>query len=212
MRYFDIHTHRIIQGPNEDAVFSLDLRTPFELRPDRLYSAGIHPWYIDDRQWEVLKKWISHPRIVLVGEAGLDRLAFTPPNMQEELFIRQIELSEEAGKPLIIHCVKAWNELLRIRRVTRPAMPWIIHGFRGKKQLAEQLLAAGLSLSFGMCYNAEALRAAWNARRLLLETDDSSIDIGSLYQRVAEELEITEEMLSQAIESVFITLITTAVP
>lgn len=189
-----------------EAVVSLDLRVPFELRSNRFYAAGIHPWYADRRQLNVLKEWIAHPRIVLVGEAGLDRLALTPRAIQEELFVRQIALSEEVRKPLIIHCVKAWDELLRIRRVTRPAMPWIIHGFCGKKQLAEQLLAAGFSLSFGMRYNAEALRAAWNARRLLLETDDSPIDIGSLYRRVAEELEITEEMLSQTIEGLFVAL------
>lgn len=197
---------------NEDAVFSLDLRAPFELRPDRLYSAGIHPWHVDDRQWEILKKWISHPRIVLVGEAGLDRLALTSSGIQEDFFIRQIELSEEAGKPLIIHCVKAWDELFRIRRITRPAMPWIIHGFRGKKQLAEQLLDRGLYLSFGARYNPEALHPAWAAGRLLLETDDSPIHVGSLYRHVAEELQITEALLSQTIESIFITLVTPAVP
>lgn len=200
------------QESGVEAVVSLDLRAPFELQPDRLYAAGIHPWYADYRQWEVLKEWIAHPRIVLVGEAGLDRLTLTSPDIQEELFVRQIELAEEAGKPLIIHCVKAWDELLRIRRITRPVMPWIIHGFRGRKQLAEQLLDAGLYLSFGMRYNAEALHTAWNARRLLLETDDSPIDIGSLYRSVAEELEITEEMLSQTIEGLFGALTSPGVP
>ena len=212
MRYFDIHTHRISQEQNESTVFSLDLRVPFELHPDRLYSAGIHPWYADYKQWEVLKKWISHPRIVLVGEAGLDRLALTPPDIQEELFIRQIELSEEAGKPLIIHCVKAWDELLRVRRITRPVMPWIIHGFRGKKQLAEQLLGRGFYLSFGARYHPEALQAAWTAGRLLLETDDSPFHIGGLYRRVSEELQITEALLSQTVGSIFIPLITSPVP
>lgn len=212
MKYYDIHTHQISQEQNENAVFSLDLRAPFKLHPDRLYAAGIHPWYADDKQWEVLKKWISHPRIVLVGEAGLDRLALTPPNIQEELFIRQIGLSEEAGKPLIIHCVKAWDELLRIRRITHPVMPWIIHGFRGKKQLAEQLLGRGFYLSFGAHYHPEALQAAWTAGRLLLETDDSPIHIGCLYREVAEELQITETLLSQTVGSIFIPLITSPVP
>ena len=191
MKYYDIHTHQISQEQNENAVFSLDLRAPFKLHPDRLYAAGIHPWYADDKQWEVLKKWISHPRIVL---------------------IRQIELSEEAGKPLIIHCVKAWDELLRIRRITHPVMPWIIHGFRGKKQLAEQLLGRGFYLSFGARYHPEALQAAWTAGRLLLETDDNPIHIGCLYREVAEELQITEALLSQTVGSIFIPLITSPVP
>ncbi len=199
------------QGPNEEAVFNLDLRASFELRSDRLYSAGVHPWYVDDRQWEVLKKRVLHPRIVLVGEAGLDRLALTPSGIQEDFFIRQIELSEETGKPLIIHCVKAWDELLRIRRIIRPVMPWIIHGFRGKKQLAEQLLGAGLYLSFGVRYNPEALHSAWEAGRFLLETDESPVLIHTLYRQVAEELQITDALLGQTIESIFITLISRSV-
>lgn len=91
-------------------------------------------------------------------------------------------------------------------------MPWIIHGFRGKKQLAEQLLDRGFYLSFGARYHPEALHAAWTAGRLLLETDDSPNHIGGLYRRVAEELQITEALLSQTVESIFILLITPPIP
>ena len=90
-------------------------------------------------------------------------------------------------------------------------MPWIIHGFRGKKQLAEQLLGAGLYLSFGVRYNPEALHSAWAAGRLLLETDESPVLIHTLYRQVAEELQITDVLLGQTIESIFITLISSSV-
>jgi TatD DNase family protein len=75
-------------------------------------------------------------------------------------------------KPLVVHCVKALDLLLRLRRELRPAMPWMLHGFRGKPRQMESLLEAGCYVSFGLHHNEESLRLC-PLQRLMLETDDA---------------------------------------
>ena len=116
--------------------------------------------------------------------------------MQIELFEEQVRLAEELRKPLVIHCVRAWGELLDVHKRLHPTELWIVHGFRGKAPLAEQLLRTGLSLSFGRLHNADALKAAWEAHRLFIETDDCRIDIVKVYERITEELGISVDALA----------------
>ena len=116
--------------------------------------------------------------------------------MQIELFEEQVRLAEELRKPFVIHCVRAWGELLDVHKRLRPTEPWIVHGFRGKAPLAEQLLRAGLSLSFGRLHNADALKEAWEAHRLFIETDDCPIDIVTVYACIAEELGVSVDTLA----------------
>lgn len=128
----------------------------------------------------------NRPLIAAVGECGLDTLKgpdlFTK---QLPLFKAQIRIAAQHGLPLIIHCVKAWPLLIKTKQeaeaatgacaqtthsaptatapcpthaAATPNIPaWIIHGFRGKPQLASQLLAQGFTLSFGLRHNPQAL-------------------------------------------------------
>ena len=132
--------------------------------------------------------------LVPIGGGGLDTLAESPMDLQKEVFLAQANLAEETHKPLIIHCVKAWADLIACKKAVKPEMPWIIHGFRGNGELASQLVRLGFYLSFGDRFNPSALRAAW-PDFLFLETDDKSIDIRGVYQNVAEALDIPEEKL-----------------
>lgn len=81
------------------------------------------------------------------------------------------ELSETLRKPLILHIVKSFPEIIALRKQWKPTQPWIIHGFRGKPQLARELLAHGFHLSYGKKYNPASL-AITHASRLLRETDE----------------------------------------
>jgi TatD DNase family protein len=140
------------------------------------------------------------PDVVAIGETGLDKPAPVSMKLQEELFLFQIELAEKNRKPLIIHCVKAWPELIAIRkRFTSSGIPWIIHGFRGNGELARQLLRFGFALSLGLHFHPDALRAAWEARRLYAETDDANTGIETVYLRISSQLSITGEALSREI-------------
>ena len=99
-------------------------------------------------------------------------------------------------KPLVIHCVKAWDELLASHRNLKPETPWLVHGFRGKKELAlQQLLSKGMYLSFWFDFvlrpeSAELLRFL-PKERIFLETDGADVDIKDIYNKVANDLGIT---------------------
>ena len=88
-------------------------------------------------------------------------------------------------KPLIIHCVKAFDSIIALHKEYRPQQAWIIHGFRGKPQLAEQLTRAGLSLSLGEHFNEESARIIL-AEKLFIESDESKVPIEEIYARIAK--------------------------
>ena len=167
---------------------------------------GIHPWHAAADRLPLLRLRAAHPQVVMIGEAGLDRLAEAPMSLQIELFEAQVRLADELRKPLIIHCVRAWGELLDVRKRLRPDSPWIVHGFRGKSPLATQLLDAGLNLSFGLLHRPDALRTTWDRRRLFVETDDSPTPIVEVYERIAGELHVSVESLAHDVEKRFAAL------
>ena len=222
--YYDIHTHQPAVRPEDVAIFSLDLRnnnllaSPFSSEENFLkncalgyseiknrseyYSVGIHPWYPEKSLMKKVSEYAISPLVVAIGETGLDKITANSTDnfkLQQELFIEHITISEKVGKPLIIHCVKAWDELLRIRKAVNPTRPWIVHGFRGKAALAEQLMDAGMYLSFSSTYNTDSLKAAWKKHCLLTETDDTNTDICNVYSRIANNLEISNKELSDEI-------------
>lgn len=168
MLYIDFHTHHVTAA--KDVIAVVDGRDTW----------GIHPWRADEVP--------SLPDIsdkLAIGECGLDVLRGPSMEIQMQVFRQQIAWSEENGKPLIIHCVRALDHLLSLRRELRPEMPWMLHGFRGKPQQLRSLLAAGFYVSFGFCHNEESLRSC-PLERLMLETDDVPRSIIELYNKVAD--------------------------
>jgi TatD DNase family protein len=164
---------------------------------------GIHPWEADAGALPLLYGAARWPGVAAIGETGLDRLKGPPLDVQEELFLAHIRLAETVGKPLIIHCVKAWSELLRIRKTSGGRVPWIVHGFRGGGVLAGQLLDAGFYLSFGLRFRPEAVSRAWAAHRLFAETDDDGIDIRDVYAVLAASLSVAQDDLAKQIAENF---------
>lgn len=166
-------------------------------------SVGIHPWYLTEEnfsvQWEALLAALRDKRVVAIGEAGLDKHAAVSFGWQCAVFRKVIALADKQNLPLIIHAVKASNEIVRLKKELNPRNPWIIHGFRGKKELAQTYLRQGIYLSFGERYQEEALRAT-PVERLFLETDESPADIRLLYGRAAKILEIPEADLRKKVE------------
>ena len=178
-------------------------------------SIGIHPWDLtaenSERLWGVLQRELERRKsenrpFVAIGEAGLDKLAAAPMELQVEIFERQVALSEDCRLPLIIHCVKAVDELLAVKKRLAPLQPWIWHGFRGKAEQASQLLRHGFYLSLGEHYSQEAMREI-PASRLFLETDESAPDIRELTRRAAEvrgvDAECLQETLRENVQKVF---------
>ena len=198
--FFNIHTHSSIFPETE--ILSL---SPEQL-PTNIHtmyaSAGIHPWELTlenaNSQWEALCHSIKDKRIIAIGECGLDKLKGPSMALQTIVFKQEATLAEENSLPLIIHCVKAFNELIQLKKEISPRQPWIIHGFRGKLHLAQDCIRHGFYLSLGSNFQENSLKAI-PINRLFIETDDSEENIGSIYQRIAETKEISLQELVEAI-------------
>lgn len=201
MAVFDIHTHHVPLMPSQ-AIQSCFPET-FSPHDGSFYSVGLHPWYLKketfEQQWESLLAAIRQPQVVAIGEAGLDRLADVPFDLQLEAFERQIKLAEERSYPLVIHAVRAADEMLRLKKQYHPRVPWIIHGFRGKKEQALQYLRQGFYLSFGEKFQEEALRAT-PPGRMFLETDESRMDIERICNRAAAVSGLSPEELAGQVQ------------
>lgn len=177
----DIHAHHPAKG--HVAVISCspamyqDIKNKY---PESYFSVGIHPWDtlkldspdIIKREFEILDRVAKENSVVAIGETGLDALKGASLTSQEAVFRHHIELSEQLCKPLVIHCVKAWDKLLALHKEYSPRQNWAIHGFRGKPELARQLVSRGIYLSLGNKFNSGILDVV-PQEFILSETDES---------------------------------------
>jgi len=213
--YIDIHTHG---SRPESGLFVVNTLLVHEdnvitTSPGVAWSAGIHPWYLSYENseilWGKLLDLAGDPGLFAIGEAGFDRLHGPAPELQRETFSRQALLAEKKGLPLIIHCVKAWDELLAEHRKIKPSVPWLIHGFRGSMELAVQLVSRDLYLSFWFDFVvrpvATELLLALPDEKIFLETDGSGTDIKDIYKKVAADLSLSIEELKAKVYSNFMT-------
>ena len=207
--YIDIHTHG--STPQKGVFTIASLMAHEGITPASVggvaYSVGVHPWYVTKANSAVQLKFVercaSHQSVAAIGEAGIDKPKGTAPKLQIEVLEQQILIAEQVKKPLIIHCVKAWNELFAAHRKMKPQMAWIIHGFMGKKELAQRLISNGIYLS-PWCqlalkpHSAQLLRSI-PLNRLFLETDGSQVDIKDVYHKTAANLSISVDELKRNI-------------
>jgi len=184
MKIRDIHTHVLPDEPGSALVCIGCGPIPEDaLEQGHLFSAGLHPWGVSEsfgNQLIVLKKLLANPRVLAVGECGFDTLRGPSHELQEQAFVRQVELSEQFGKPMILHVVRDFDSVIRLHKELKPAQKWLIHGFRGGPQQMEQLYANGILVSFGLKHNPAAIRNI-PSDRLFLETDGNSM-IGDVIQ------------------------------
>lgn len=205
MIYIDFHTHQIPDTREIIPIYNqIIYPEPGREEPSPDWggrSCGIHPWYIAAdgvAQLARLETLARSSNILAIGEAGLDRLALADMPLQERLFEAQAHLADELGKPLVIHCVKAWDLLLSCRKRLSPRVPWVVHGFRGGVALARQLAGQGLGFSIGFHYNETVLREL-PTDLFFLESDDHRADIRELYMKVAGGLSLPLSDLSERI-------------
>jgi TatD DNase family protein len=147
-------------------------------------TVGIHPNSIMEASptaWDEVLALVESERVVGIGETGLDRhWDNTPFAVQEEYFVRHLELSRRTNRPVVIHCREAETDMLRLLRAEfdrHGPIRGVMHSFVGDREMAEACRAMGLYLSFAgmLTYkNAAALRetaAKQPLDRLLVETD-----------------------------------------
>ncbi len=160
----DFHTHTSANHNNGIEILSCHITDTLN---KGLYTIGFHPWRITDiisnEDLNVLKHhYINNGNCLAIGECGLDRLHNFSFDRQVEVFRQQIELAHEISAPVIIHCVKSYDEIIAFKK-EYPSAKWCVHGFLKSETLAKQLLDLGFYLSIAPSQN-------WKVdRRKLLE-------------------------------------------
>ena len=199
MELLDIHTHKA-DSNNLSSIYNSNIYIE-----ERNISIGIHPWNISNDWKEFFTAIKEHARkenVRAIGECGIDKLK-SPAGLEQqiEIFKAHAILAEEVNKPLIIHCVKGFDELIALHKEMNPVQAWIIHGFRGKPQQTEQLTKAGFYLSFGEKFNTESLKST-PVEKLFVESDESNLPIHEIYRNIAENKGIsTEELAMQTAQN-----------
>ena len=212
MIFFNLHTHKYT---NQDNVIEIVNQYPQEFDetiPN--YSIGIHPWYIvEDRinsDLQIIENKLQEDNCFALGECGLDKRVSTSMALQLMVFEKQLALAEKFQKPVILHCVAAFQELIAIKMKLKITVPMIIHGFSKNIEVANQLVQNGFYLSFGkyLFFNKE-LELVFNSipnDRLFLETDTIEQDIREVYELAAKYKNIEVEEMKAIIKTNFNTV------
>jgi TatD DNase family protein len=197
MYLYDIHTHKAEALSDAECQVKYILNTyPGDFHDkkshyaDCWFSCGIHPWNAEesDSRFDLLKDIVTRPEVVAIGEVGLDKLRGPDMLIQIEVFRKQIELAVSVNKPLIIHCVRAWDELISLYKdYQKHDIPRIIHGYRGNPEQTKQLSRLGFKFSIGEKFNRESLKRI-TVTDIFFETDMSGLTICKIYRNVSQEI------------------------
>jgi TatD DNase family protein len=187
----NIHTHAS-KEPHQTELINL---YPWELHNNGHYfSIGIHPWYIDQDRLKTdlitIENQLANPKVLAIGECGLDKRIDIPFDLQITVFKEQLLLAQTHQKPVIIHCVNAYQEVIKIKQELQINVPFIIHGFSKSLELANLLLKNDCYLSFGkyLILN-ENLGEVLNhipLNQCFLETDNTSFTIEDIYKKTSD--------------------------
>ncbi|OYU79112.1 MAG: hydrolase TatD [Flavobacterium sp. BFFFF1] len=209
MGFINLHTHH---HTNTDILELVNQYPDTFVDGLQHYSIGIHPWRINDADVEAQLDFIEQKMIdtacLAVGECGLDKRIEIPLAQQLPVFEAQLRLAEQYCKPVIIHCVAAFQEVIALKKEIGISVPMVVHGFSKNSQVAQSLLDNGFYLSFGkyLLRNPElspVFTAVPNSR-FFLETDTIEEDISQVYEVAAGYKDISLEDLKEIVKTNFL--------
>ncbi len=206
----DIHTHAPKRRQGALSVHVLDVATDAGPSADwRYFCVGLHPWNAQagafPSQAEAfarLEKWARAPQCLMVGESGLDKIkgADGPAwQLQRDWCQHHLKLAQELGKPIVLHCVRAYQQMLALLKEARYTGPVLFHDYNGGPEDTRALLkAADCYFSYGQTlFRAKSKGldslALVPVERLFLETDDSGRDIQEVYEKIPKGREVDFE-------------------
>ena len=206
--FFDIHTH---SPSSSNQVCAIQNRYPTSDHFSSPFSIGLHPWFLKKETFEneilLMEQKLQHPNCFAIGECGLDNAIETDFDFQKEIFVQQIHFSEKYQKPVIIHCVRAFQEIIEIRKSQKPIQPWIIHGYQKDKQLAFSLIHNGFFLSFGDAVlksaKVQEVISAISVDKIFIETDNAEVSIHEIYQKISDIKQVTLQELQEQLQTNF---------
>ena len=213
MQFFNLHTHQFTNNPT---TLELVNQYPWEFVSNiPHYSIGIHPWYIDENRLAsdlaTIEEKLQLPECLALGECGLDKRIDIPMPLQIAVFEQQIALAEKYQKPLVLHLVAAYDELIAIKKRLNITVPVILHGFSKNEQVAQQLLDHGFYLSFGkyLLRNPDLKKVFQLVPndRFFLETDTIEETLEEVYTLAAQYKNMTlttiQKQVSENYKSIF---------
>jgi TatD DNase family protein len=189
--FYNLHTHKSIHQEN---VLEIVNQYPNEFDASvQFFSIGIHPWYIDEEKVNdyliLIEEKIQLQNCLALGECGLDKRIEIPMEIQTKVFEKQLILAKKYKKPVILHCVSAYQEVIEIKKSLQIDVPMVIHGFSKNAQVAKSLLDNGFYLSFGkyLLRNPELALVFEQVPndQFLLETDMIDETIFDVYEKAA---------------------------
>ena len=211
-KFINLHTHTF---SNLSDVMEVVNQYPWEFDASiPSYSIGIHPWYIDENRLETdletIKQKLQLDKCLALGECGLDKRIEIPLELQISVFKQQLELVKETQKPIVLHCVAAYDEVIAIKKEMKMENPMIIHGFSKNEKVAQSLLKNGFYLSFGkyLLRNPDLEKVFTFApeNQILLETDTIEESIYQVYEKAAAIKGISVEEMKTRVFTNFSTI------
>lgn len=209
----NIHTHHLAK--DENSTLNILNQYPWDFHLNQsFYSIGIHPIFITDSSIEKdlskIEHKLSDQKCLAIGEIGLDKLCAVDFDLQITVFKRQLEIAKKYNTPLIIHCVRAHQEILKIQKDMKYTMPFIFHGFNKNDNVAQQLIKNKCKLSFGkdLLHNKklQTIFAEISENDFFLENDNSQVPIEEIYHKAAEIRNTSVKVISQITQCNFKTI------
>jgi TatD DNase family protein len=205
LKFINIHTHHITARADEFCIVDWFTLSPEDRNEELIFSAGIHPWKIienEKNEFELLAKQVAKKNCVAIGESGLDKLKGASLETQITLFEKQLQLAMDMHKPVIVHCVKAYDELISIKK--KYEVQLIVHGYNQSWQMANQLLQQNMMLSFGEALLNKNSKASETIKKvplnkLFLENDAKDMPMKTIFEAASNHLQINVEDLCEQI-------------
>ena len=217
IEFIDILCHRKADAKKNTLSIYNFINTE-ELKPyltpsqSHFFSLGQHPWYLNSYSHGI-ERWLTYfenEYCLAIGETGIDKLKKQVAlHTQISSFKEHISYSERLRLPLIIHCVKSYNEILEIHKELKPKSPWIIHNFNHNESFINEISDLNIYYSLGQNFfkrensKINKFLRSLDPKKIFFETDEMDEDISKLYSKFSKEFNINMAMLSEQIKNNF---------
>lgn len=206
---YNIHNH-IADYPDKNVLdIGIDEK---EAANAPLFSTGIHPKLIDntfDDKFKIVSHLASLPNCAAIGECGIDVFSSATVSEQKETFIKHLNLAQQYNKPVIIHCVRAYSDIISALNATHFLLPVVMHSYNGNIQTTQQLIRReNIYFSFSdkcltpNCAASKSLDII-PLNRILIETDNSSSPLKPIISLIAENKMVGEDVVEKSNNQLF---------
>lgn len=203
--YVDFHTHLNFQSPEVVSVYNLMLHEKVHT-PTGKYSAGLHPWFADYYSCMeisiILEECACDNHLIAFGETGLDKSCQVPLQVQQDIFEIHLKKAVEKSKPVVLHCVRAWDEI--IEQTSGFPGAKVLHGYNGTVELTKRLLNHNFLFSIGTAIINPTSKINRSllfipVKSIFCETDTSKYSIQNIYASVSDKLNMNDGELRKVV-------------